>query len=195
MCAVWSLRSADRHCCVLLSCLKSVTIDFVSDCVRIFRYAIDFRHASEVQVRKANAKEGRVKEDELDRQGLAEPVGTFLAIHNCVYLVKVLYKKQNLLLVLLQLSRWWNSIICIFLQLENDLQCTAVSKSSKTSLAHLIADHQALLQSALLDTDTIFFAKNARDPLGSSYTSGVALPIPTLRLFMIYCMTDIRYIR
>ena len=62
MCAVWSLRLVDCHCCVLLSCLKSVTIDYVSDCVRIFRYAIDFRHASEVQVRKANAKEGRVKE-------------------------------------------------------------------------------------------------------------------------------------
>ena len=43
--------------------------------------------------------------DELDQQGLAEPVGTLSAIHNCECLVKVLYKKRNLLLILLQ-SSW-----------------------------------------------------------------------------------------
>ena len=37
MCAVCSLRSADCHCCVFLSCLKSMTADFISDCVRILR--------------------------------------------------------------------------------------------------------------------------------------------------------------
>ena len=66
---------------------------------------------------------------------------------------------QNLLLVLFQSTRRWNSIICIFLHSENDLQCAAISKSSKTSLTRLIEDHHTLLQSALLDTDAILLPK------------------------------------
>ena len=61
-CVRFEVRFVDRHCCVLLSCLKSVTADYISDCVRILRQAIDLRHASEVQARDANTKEGRVKE-------------------------------------------------------------------------------------------------------------------------------------
>ena len=51
--------------------------------------------------------------------------------------------------------------------------------SSKASLTSLIAYRYI---GSLAICRWHFVAKDARDPLGSSYTSGVALPIPILRV-------------
>ena len=58
-------------------------------------------------------------------------------------------------------------------------------KSFKTLLTHLIADHQALLQSAYKDADGILLPKT-RDLLGSSCCFRLKLPIPIFRLSKVY---------
>ena len=97
--------------------------------------------------------------NELDRQGLAEPVGTFPGHTQLRIPREGAYKTGNLTRspAIESVMKLHNLYFPSFV--KNDLQCAAVSKRSKTSLTRLIPDHQTLLQSAQLDTDDILLPK------------------------------------